>query len=59
LATEGMTMIVVTHEMVFAKRVGSRLLFMDGGQLVHDVKPIALLSDPPSERFREFLKHVD
>ncbi|MET2827740.1 glutamine ABC transporter ATP-binding protein GlnQ [Mesorhizobium shangrilense] len=59
LATEGMTMIVVTHEMGFAKRVGSRLLFMDGGQLVHDGKPIELLSDPPSERFRDFLQHVD
>lgn len=59
LATEGMTMIVVTHEMGFAKRVGSRLLFMDGGQLVHDGKPVDLLADPPSERFREFLKHVD
>jgi len=58
LATEGMTMIVVTHEMGFARRVGSRLLFMDGGQLVHDGKPTDLLSHPPSERFREFLQHV-
>ena len=58
LAMEGMTMIVVTHEMGFAKRVGSRLLFMDGGHLVHDGKPAELLSHPPSERFREFLQHV-
>jgi glutamine transport system ATP-binding protein len=58
LAVEGMTMIVVTHEMAFAKRVGSRLLFMDGGQLVHDGKPTELLADPPSERFRDFLLHV-
>ncbi|MEW9307110.1 glutamine ABC transporter ATP-binding protein GlnQ [Labrys neptuniae] len=59
LALEGMTMVVVTHEMGFAKRVGSRLLFMDGGQLVHDGKPADLLSDPPSERFADFLKHID
>jgi glutamine transport system ATP-binding protein len=58
LATEGMTMVVVTHEMGFAKRVGSRLIFVDGGRLVHDGNPVELLSDPPSERFREFLQHV-
>jgi glutamine transport system ATP-binding protein len=58
LATEGMTMVVVTHEMGFAKRVGSRLIFVDGGRLVHDGSPVELLSDPPSERFREFLQHV-
>jgi glutamine transport system ATP-binding protein len=58
LATEGMTMVVVTHEMNFARHVGSRLLFMDGGQIVHDGKPAELLSDPPSERFRGFLQHV-
>ncbi|WP_305884458.1 glutamine ABC transporter ATP-binding protein GlnQ [Bradyrhizobium sp. CCGUVB4N] len=59
LATEGMTMVVVTHEMSFAKRVGSRLLFLDGGHLVHDGNPTALLSAPPSERFRDFLQHID
>jgi glutamine transport system ATP-binding protein len=58
LAAEGMTMIVVTHEMAFAKGVGSRLLFMDGGQLVHDGKPTELLANPPSERLRDFLLHV-
>lgn len=58
LAAEGMTMIVVTHEMAFAQRVGSRLLFMDGGQLVHDGKPAELLANPPSERLRDFLLHV-
>lgn len=59
LATGGMTMVVVTHEMSFAKRVGSRLLFLDQGHLVHDGSPADLLSAPPSERFREFLRHVD
>jgi len=58
LAAEGMTMIVVTHEMAFASRVGSRLLFMDGGRLVHDGKPAELLANPPSERLRDFLLHV-
>jgi len=59
LATEGMTMVVVTHEMNFARRVGSRLLFLDGGRLAHDGNPAELLAAPPSERFREFLQHVD
>ena len=59
LATEGMTMVVVTHEMSFARKVGSRLLFLDGGHLVHDGNPIELLLAPPSERFRDFLQHVD
>jgi glutamine transport system ATP-binding protein len=59
LATEGMTMVVVTHEMSFARKVGSRLLFLDGGHLVHDSNPVELLSAPPSERFRDFLQHVD
>jgi glutamine transport system ATP-binding protein len=58
LASEGMTMIVVTHEMGFAQRVGSRLLFMDAGRIVHDGKPVDLLTSPPSERFRDFLQHV-
>ncbi len=58
LATEGMTMVVVTHEMSFARRVGTRLLFLDGGHLVHDGNPAELLSAPPSDRFRDFLQHV-
>ena len=58
LATEGMTMVVVTHEIGFAQRVGSRLLFLDGGHLVHDGNPAELLSAPPGDRFREFLRHV-
>ncbi|KXU82757.1 glutamine ABC transporter ATP-binding protein [Paraburkholderia monticola] len=58
LAGEGMTMVVVTHEMGFAQRVGSRLLFMEAGHVVHDGKPVEMLSTPPGERFREFLQHV-
>ncbi|RAS20984.1 glutamine ABC transporter ATP-binding protein GlnQ [Paraburkholderia bryophila] len=58
LANEGMTMVVVTHEMGFAQRVGSRLLFMEAGRVVHDGEPAEMLSAPPGERFREFLQHV-
>ncbi|MBO1358861.1 glutamine ABC transporter ATP-binding protein GlnQ [Acetobacter sacchari] len=58
LATEGMTMMVVTHEMHFARQVGSRLIFMEDGRVIHDGEPAALLSSPPSERFHNFLRHV-
>ncbi|MDR0246700.1 MAG: glutamine ABC transporter ATP-binding protein GlnQ [Burkholderia sp.] len=58
LACDGMTMVVVTHEMGFARRVGSRLLFMEAGRVVHDGKPVEMLSAPPGERFCEFLQHV-
>lgn len=58
LAGEGMTMVVVTHEMGFAQRVGSRLLFMEAGRVVHDGNPTEMLAAPPGDRFREFLQHV-
>ncbi|ARP86521.1 glutamine ABC transporter ATP-binding protein GlnQ [Bordetella genomosp. 9] len=58
LAEEGMTMVVVTHEMEFARRVGSRLIFIDGGKVAHDGPPEALLSNPPSQRLKDFLQHV-
>src|SRR5690606_8502848 len=58
LAEEGMTMVVVTHEMEFARRVGSRLIFIDGGKVAHDGPPAELLSNPPSQRLRDFLQHV-
>jgi len=58
LAAEGMTMIVVTHEIGFAKRVGTRLLFMDQGGIAHDGKPTDLIDRPPSQRLKEFLQHV-
>ncbi|OAJ52318.1 glutamine ABC transporter ATP-binding protein [Paraburkholderia ginsengiterrae] len=58
LAGEGMTMVIVTHEMGFAQRVGSRLLFMEAGRVMHDGRPADMLSAPPGERFREFLQHV-
>lgn len=58
LAQEGMTMVVVTHEMEFARGVGSRLIFIDGGKIAHDGPPGELLSNPPSQRLRDFLQHV-
>jgi glutamine transport system ATP-binding protein len=58
LAEEGMTMVVVTHEMEFARGVGSRLIFIDGGKVAHDGVPSELLSNPPSQRLKDFLQHV-
>ena len=58
LAVEGMTMVVVTHEMDFAKKVGSRLLYIDNGKIAHDGSPQELLENPPSQRLRDFLQHV-
>jgi glutamine transport system ATP-binding protein len=58
LAEEGMTMVVVTHEMEFARKVGSRLIFIDAGKVAHDGPPQELLLNPPSQRLRDFLQHV-
>jgi glutamine transport system ATP-binding protein len=58
LAEEGMTMIVVTHEMEFARKVGSRLIFIDQGKIAEDGSPGELLSRPPTQRLKDFLQHV-
>ncbi len=58
VAEEGMTMVVVTHEMEFARKVGSRLIFIDGGKIAEDGAPAELLSNPPSQRLKDFLQHV-
>lgn len=58
LAEEGMTMIVVTHEMAFARKVGTRLIFMEDGKISVDGNPTTLLSNPENPRLREFLQHV-
>lgn len=58
LAEEGMTMIVVTHEMAFARQVGTRLIFMEDGKISVDGNPAALLANPENPRLREFLQHV-
>jgi len=58
LAIEGMTMVVVTHEMGFAREVGSRVLFMDGGHIMEQNTPAELFSNPQSERLQSFLAKV-
>ena len=58
LAEEGMTMVIVTHEVGFAQKVASRLIFIDKGRIAEDGNPDALISNPPSDRLREFLQHV-
>ncbi len=58
LAREGMTMVVVTHEMGFAREVGSRVLFMDEGRIMEENEPEELFSHPKSERLQSFLSKV-
>ncbi len=58
LATEGMTMMVVTHEMGFARDVADRVVFMDGGVIVEQGEPHAVLADPRHERTRDFLARI-
>ena len=58
LADEGMTMVVVTHEMGFAREVGSRVLFMDGGHILEQNEPHAFFANPKEARTREFLSKV-
>ena len=58
LAEEGMTMIVVTHEMGFAREVGDTLVFMDGGVIVESGKPREVLANPQQGRTRSFLSNV-
>ena len=58
LAHEGMTMVCVTHEMGFAREVGSRVLFMDGGRLIEEGTPEQIFTAPQSERLQSFLAKV-
>ncbi|MCB1528884.1 MAG: amino acid ABC transporter ATP-binding protein [Hyphomicrobiaceae bacterium] len=58
LAGQGMTMLVVTHEMGFAKAVADRVIFMDEGEIVEDAPPQKFFSDPQSERTRLFLAQI-
>lgn len=58
LAAEGMTMVVVTHEMSFARQVSSRVMFMADGLLVEQGPPEQIFSEPRDERTRQFLTHV-
>jgi polar amino acid transport system ATP-binding protein len=59
LARNGMTMVVVTHEMSFARDIADRIVFMDGGIVVEQGKPEQLLSSPTTERVRAFLKRYN
>ena len=54
LANDGMTMVVVTHEMGFAREVGTRVLFMDGGHILEQNEPHAFFANPKEERTKEF-----
>lgn len=58
LAKEGVTMVVVTHEMGFAKKVGTRILFMDGGVIAEEGTPQQIFEDPQNERTKDFLSKV-
>ncbi len=58
LANEGMTMVIVTHEMGFAREVADRVLFMDGGVIAEDASPAELFGNPQNPRTKEFLSKV-
>ncbi len=58
LAKEGMTMVVVTHEMGFAREVGDRILFMDGGNIVEQGTPEEIFDNPKNPRTKDFLSKV-
>jgi len=58
LREEGMTMIVVTHEMSFARDAGDRVLFMDGGEILDEGPPATMFRDPAHPRTREFLRRI-
>jgi ABC-type polar amino acid transport system ATPase subunit len=58
LAEEGMTMVIVTHEMGFAREVGSRLIFMDEGRIIEEGVPREVFDGPRDPRTRDFLAHV-
>ncbi|MGE7674959.1 amino acid ABC transporter ATP-binding protein [Lysinibacillus sp. NPDC094403] len=58
LADTGMTMLIVTHEMGFAREVADRILFLDGGKLIEDASPEQFFSSPSTQRAKDFLEKV-
>ncbi|MBR4954143.1 MAG: amino acid ABC transporter ATP-binding protein [Oscillospiraceae bacterium] len=58
LARDGMTMVVVTHEMGFAREVGNRVIFMDEGKIIEEGSPDAIFNNPQSDRLKDFLAKV-
>lgn len=59
IAAEGMTMLIVTHEIAFAREVADRILFMDDGQIQADGNAKDILLNPKNERLRQFLMNVE
>ena len=59
LRTMGMTMVVVSHEMRFAREAADRVIFMDGGRIIEQGAPEILFTNPAADRTREFLRAVD
>ena len=59
LARDGMTMLVVTHEMQFAREVGTRVIFMDMGRFLEQGAPRVLFTNPQHDRTREFLRRIN
>jgi polar amino acid transport system ATP-binding protein len=58
VAANGMTMVVVTHEMGFARKAANRMLFMDGGALIEEGDPASFFDNPREERLRTFLSQI-
>ena len=58
LAKEGMTMVVVTHEMGFARAVADRVIFMDGGRIIEEGRPEDFFDRPQEERTKQFLARI-
>ena len=58
LAKEGMTMMVVSHEMGFARAAADRIVFMDEGEIVEIAPPEQIFNNPKEERTKKFLKHI-
>lgn len=58
LADEGMTMLIATHEMGFAREIAERVAFLDGGRVVEEGPPAQLLGNPAEPRTREFLQRI-
>ena len=58
LAKDGMTMIVVTHEMGFARSVANKVIFMDEGEIIEEADPATFFENPKNERTKEFLSQI-
>jgi len=58
LATDGITMVVVTHEMGFARKVANRMIFMDEGRIVEEGKPSMFFKNPKTDRCKTFLNQI-